>query len=104
MPTADDFTDVYGSAATQRKEYVGPVVNYFGKVNVAEVKVESNPLKVGDKIMIIGPTTGIKEHVISSMEIDHSPVKSVSKGQNVAIQLDFLCRKNDKVYVVRENN
>ena len=103
LPTADDFTDVYRSAASQRKEFVGPVVNYFGQVSVAEVRVESNGIEVGDKLIVIGPTTGTREQVVGRMEIDHFPTKKVQKGTNVAIQLDFLCRKNDKVFVIKEN-
>src|SRR3989338_1817567 len=40
MPTAKDFADSYGSKATTRKEYVGKVLNFYKKSNVALIKVE----------------------------------------------------------------
>jgi len=98
-PTADDFTDVYGSKATTKKVYIGFVKNFFKNKGVAEVKIEAGKLKVNDKIMVQGPTTGVKEQVVSSMQINHKPVNEAEKT-DVGIKLDFLARQNDKVFVI----
>ncbi|MFA5141624.1 MAG: U32 family peptidase [Candidatus Woesearchaeota archaeon] len=102
LPTNDDFTDIYGSAATYVKEYIGYVCNFYSKINVAEVNIESNGLKVGDHLMIIGPTTGVKEQKLSSIEINHHKIKSAKKGRHIAVKLNFLARINDKVFVIRK--
>ena len=52
-----EWSEVYGSKATRKKVYSGKVTNWFGKLSVAEILVESASLKVGDRILIIGPTT-----------------------------------------------
>lgn len=103
LPTADDFTDLYGSNATTKKVFVGYVKNYFKNVNVAEIKIESSELNIGDKLMIIGPTTGVKEQIIKSMEINNQQVNKVKKSKNVGVKLEFIARINDKVFVIKNN-
>ena len=53
-----EWTKNYGSAATERKIYVGKGVRYFSNIGVAEFLVEAAELNVGDKLLITGPTTG----------------------------------------------
>ena len=50
-----EWSEVYGSKATRRKVYCGKITNWFAKIGVAEILVESASLKVGDTILIIGP-------------------------------------------------
>ncbi|MBD3354791.1 U32 family peptidase [Candidatus Woesearchaeota archaeon] len=99
-PMPEDFTDVYGSKAAKKKEYVGKIIHFYSKINVAEVKIESRRLEIGDKIMIQGEKTGVHEQKIRSMEINHKKVKKAEKGKTTAVKLDKKARKNDKVYVI----
>ena len=101
----NQFTDEYGPKSRRRKEYVGIVKNYFKKVNAAEVCVESNALKIGDSVIIIGNATGCVEGKVVSLEIDKKKVRSAAKGCSVAMKLDQkdILRINDKVYVVIES-
>ncbi|MBN1644967.1 U32 family peptidase [Candidatus Woesearchaeota archaeon] len=99
-PTGDDFSDKAGSKATTRKVYAGFVKNFFKKPMVAEVQVEASKLRLGDKIMIQGSTTGVREIIIDSMEIDKMPVKEVEK-RNAGIKLNFVARENDKVFIIK---
>lgn len=96
------FTDSYGPKSKNRKEYVGLVRNYYKKVGVAEIYVESNPIKVGDSVIIIGNATGCVEGKVLSLEVNKKKVKSAGKGASVAMLLDKkdVLRINDKVYVV----
>jgi len=41
----NEWSGVYGSKAKEFKQYVGKVTNYYLKIDVAEVKVESYPVK-----------------------------------------------------------
>ena len=56
-----EWSTVYGSQASRKKVYCGKVTNWFNKLGVAEILIESAPLKKGDEIMIIGPSTGVIE-------------------------------------------
>ncbi|MBD3361784.1 U32 family peptidase [Candidatus Woesearchaeota archaeon] len=99
-PTNDDFTDKHGSKALTKKVYVGFVKNFLKKIMVAEVKVESDNLRIGDKIMIQGPTTGVQEQILDSMQINHKPINEAEKTA-VGIKLNFIARENDKVFVIK---
>jgi glycogen synthase len=47
-----EWSEVYGSQATQKKTYIGKLTNYFTKLQVAEVLLEAGSLSVDDKIII----------------------------------------------------
>ncbi|MBR9691929.1 U32 family peptidase [Candidatus Woesearchaeota archaeon] len=101
IPTSDDWTDVYGSKAKKKKVYVGKIVHFYGKIKVVEIKLETKGLKQGDVLMVQGPTTGVHEQKISSMEIKHKKIKEAKKGKMVAVRLSKTARKNDKVFVIK---
>jgi putative protease len=84
-----EWCEVYGSKATHKKVYCGKITNWFGKLGVAEILVESYSLKVGDKILIIGPTSGVVEYVVPEIRVDLKPVEEASKGTFCSIPLDW---------------
>ena len=89
-----------GSHATQKKVYIGKGVHFFPKANIGEFKIEAFDLKVGDKILITGPTTGAKEAVIKEMYVNDAEGKAAKKGDNITIRLDFRIRPSDKLYKI----
>ena len=84
-----EWSEVYGSRATRKKAYCGKVTNWFGKLGVAEILVESHTLKVGDKILIIGPTSGVVEYTVPEIRVDLKPVQEASKGVFCSIPIDW---------------
>ena len=84
-----EWCEVYGSKATHKKVYCGKITNWFGKLGVAEILVETYSLKVGDKILIIGPTSGVVEYVVPEIRVDLKPVEEASKGTFCSIPLDW---------------
>jgi putative protease len=93
-----EWSGKYGSQATLRKEYVGKVTNYYANLNVAEVRIESQSLNVGDKINISGTTTGIYEDNVSEIRVDLQSVTEALKGELCSIPVTSLVRRNDKLY------
>ena len=85
------------------KKDIGQVVNYYNKVKAAELRIWDD-LKVGDKIIIQGQTTGSITHTIDSMHIGGKSVANVKKGSNVAIAIPTKVRENDFVYKLVERN
>ena len=53
-----EWSTSHGSIATEKKVYVGKGIKYFSKLGVAEFLIEASTLRVGDRLVIIGPTTG----------------------------------------------
>lgn len=101
MPTADDLSKVDNSLATEKKEFIGKIVNYYAKPSVAAVYICSGSLEIGDEILIIGKKIGVKRHVIESMEIHKNPVQEVSKGQYVGIKVP-KCSAGNKIYKITQ--
>lgn len=100
----ESWSKSYGSKASVNKVLIGKVLNYYKKINVAEVLVESNEIKVGDNIGFSGPTTGFFRQKLSQIQIDNRFVDKVLKGKRAAIKSDELVRRNDKVYLFKKNN
>ncbi len=93
-----EWSHSYGSLATERKVYVGPVTNYFSNLGVAEIKVEAAELLKDDKLLIIGPTTGVVELVAKEIRVDDKPVLKSEQGEACSIQTPLPVRRNDKLY------
>ncbi|MDO5814344.1 MAG: peptidase U32 family protein [Methanobrevibacter sp.] len=85
------------------KRDIGQVVNYYSRVKAAELRIWDD-LKIGDKIIIQGRTTGSITHTIDSMQIEGEPVSSAEKGVNVAVAMPEKVRENDFVYKLVERN
>ena len=85
------------------KKDIGRVVNYYNKVKVAEFKIHDD-LSIGDKILIQGTTTGSREHIVDSMEINGESIDKAFKGCNVAVALPFKARENDFLYKLIERD
>lgn len=94
----------YGSQATKRKIYVAKSLNYFSKIKVGEFKVETRNLKVGDKIIITGPTTGVIETEISEIRVDMKPTDIAPKGSICSIPVKDKIRRADKLYVIVDSS
>ncbi|MBR6437867.1 MAG: U32 family peptidase [Bacteroidales bacterium] len=97
-----EWTKKYGSQATKTKLFVGTITNFFGKINVAEIRMETHDLNVGDEIMIIGPTTGVYEDTIKEIRVDLLPVNQTVKGELCSIPAHDIVRRGDKVYKIVE--
>ena len=99
-----EWSEVYGSKAARRKVYCGKVTNWFSKLGVVEILVESESLRVGDDILVIGPSTGVVELKVSEIRVDLKQVREASKGVYCSIPADLggqteKLRRSDKVYV-----
>ena len=95
------WSDVYGSQATRTKVYCGKITNWFGRIGVAEVKVESAPLHAGDRVMVIGPTTGVVEFTADDIRVEFKQVQTAPKGVDCSVALPSgeRLRRGDKLYI-----
>jgi len=96
----NEWSKAYGSKAKQKKVYLGKVLNFYKKHSVAEIKLETHGIKLNDKLMFQGNKTGVKEHKINSIEINHKRFNNAKKGQRVGVKVAFIVRKNDKVFLI----
>lgn len=96
--TIGEWTEKYGSRATKTKLYVGKVTNYFSKLAVAEIKIETNDLKTGDEFIILGETTGVYEDICTEIRVDLISTEQAIKGDICSISTKEPVRRNDKLY------
>ena len=97
--TLGEWNKSYGSNATERKVYVGRGVKYFSKLGVAEFTVEATTFKLGDKLLVTGPTTGVM--YLTATEIhdnDGNPVEEAPQGTRIAIPVTGKIRPSDKLF------
>jgi len=94
-----EWSTTYGSSATKRKIYLGKITNYFRKLGVAEIKLETGDLEKGETILITGPTTGVIETIVSELRDENeNPAEKVLKGTLCSVPSSSLLRRSDKVF------
>ncbi len=98
-PGKEQFTDVEDSAATTVKRHVGKVLDYFLKAGIAQVKIESHEVRVGDVLQVHGPTTGVQEFTVESLRRDAETPLVAEKGTWVTMPAP-RCRVGDKVFFI----
>jgi putative protease len=93
-----EWSKNYGSEATERKQYVGKGIKYFSNIGVAEFLIEAAEIKVGDKLLVTGPTTGAMFLTLDEARVDLKPVDTVKKGVHVSFKVPDRIRPSDKLY------
>ena len=104
-----EWSNVYGSQATKVKVNLGRITNWFGKLSVAEVSLESNDLHKGDEVMIIGATSGVNQFAVDSLRLEEQDTDFAPKGSVISIRVpleggeQYHPRRGDKIYLWKEN-
>lgn len=92
------WTDVSGSKASEKKIFIGKGLHYYTKAKIAQFKIDAQNIKIGDKVLITGPTTGVVETMISELHVDRKPVEIASKGDECTFPIDVKIRASDRLY------
>jgi putative protease len=94
------YSNAYGSQATKEKERIGNVEHFYDKLGVAEIRITSGELREGDRILIIGATTGVYDgRAIGLRADDGSMIERAIKGELVTCAVSSKVRENDGMYV-----
>lgn len=97
-----EWSSNYGSGATKRKIYIGKGLKYFSNLGVAEFLMETQSLKVGDEILITGPTTGAVTQIVDEIRVDLQSVEETVKGEKFSIKVNEKIRPSDKLFKLVE--
>jgi putative protease len=100
IPSSEDYVEVDGSKATTRKSYIGRVLNYYKEAEVTHLLIEAGKLDSGDKILIMGETTGVVEILLKEFYVNDNLSEYAQKGDEITFKSSFLTRRNDKVYLI----
>ena len=100
--TMGEWNDHYGSLATERKVLVGKVTKYYSRLGVAEVAVQANTFKLGDKLLITGNATGAMYLTADEIRYDLKPVEQAEQGWLVSIPVPGKVRENDEFFKIEK--
>lgn len=100
---AGEWSESYGSQATERKVYIGRGVTYYSRLGVAEFRLEAGGFKKGDKLLITGPTTGAVYVTPDDFRYDRTPLEVAEKGHNVSFAVPEKVRPSDKLFRIDVN-
>ena len=98
-----EWSDRYGSQATENKVYLGKVTNYYNRPQVAEMKIETaEHLRVGEDLMVIGQTTGVYRATVEELRLGATaqPVQEVGQGDVFSVKTTEVLHRGDKLYRV----
>lgn len=98
----DEWCNIGGSNSRYHKIFVGKVSGFFGKIQVAELTLEASTLSRGDRILIMGHTTGafefeLDDFLLHGQAVDNAPQKSL-----ITLKIGKKVRINDMVYKLVE--
>ena len=96
-----EWSERYGSQATENKVFLGLVTNYFNRIGVAEAKVQTNEaLSVGDEVMVTGQTTGVYRGTVTELRLDKGEVRTTKQGDVFSFKTRTPVHRGDKLYRV----
>lgn len=96
-----EWSNIYGSKATEKKVYAAKTVGWFSRIGIGDFQCEAEELHKGDKIIIIGPTTGVVELTLDEIQVDYKVVETVHKGDRFTIPVKEKIRPSDKLFVLK---
>ncbi len=94
------WSETPGSKATQKKVYIGKGMHYYPKANIGEFNIQAYGIKIGDTLLITGPTTGAQELELTEMYVNDETGVLAQKGDVVTMPLSFRIRPSDKLYKI----
>lgn len=97
-----EWSDTYGSKATQKKTYIGRGLKYFDRSAVAEFQLDAHSLQTGTKIMVTGPTTGVVWSTVEEIRVENETRDLVKKGETFSIPMKDRVRPSDKLYKLED--
>lgn len=98
-----EWTTQPGSVALDKKVYLGKGVRYYPKLNVGEFLIESGQLNTTDRILITGPSYGMRKLELNPLMINGSPGETACKGDRITFPIDVKITEKDKLYKIVPN-
>lgn len=97
-----EWTPQPGSAATEKKIYIGKGSKYYPKISIGEFILESGSLRIGDTMMVTGPKCGMIKETISTLMVNGEPATEAVKGDKITLKFDTKVTPSDKLYKIVE--
>ena len=78
------------------------MTDYYARLGVAEIQMETGSFRVGDPLLICGSTTGVVEVSPAEIRLDDAHIlQEAAKGDLCSIPVPQRVRRGDKVYLFK---
>jgi U32 family peptidase len=95
-----EWTPHPGSAATEKKIYVGKCTKYYPGIQVSEFLLESGAVQKGDTIMITSNRFGIHKELLNGFRANGEEDDVANKGDKITFPMPQKPSVNDKLYKI----
>jgi UPF0176 protein len=83
-----------------KKIKVGKVAHYFVKAQVGLFTIEQHEIKIGDTLLISGPTTGQETIMLQQMLVNGNDATTAKAGDKITLEVPFRVRLSDQLFKV----
>jgi putative protease len=95
-----EWTPNPGSAATERKVYIGKGTKYYPKIGIGEFLVETGTLKIGDTLMVSGAHIGMMKETMQTLVVNGLEAGEAKRGDKITFPVPAKVTHNDKLYKI----
>lgn len=88
----------------ERKLLVGKGEHYFTKASVAQFSIVNGEIKVGDEVLISGPSTGEERLTLTKFKVNGQDAQVAQTGDKLTFQVPFRVRLSDKMFVIKKES
>jgi len=89
------------SKATQIREFVGVVRNYYADISVAEIELQAAPIKENDECLILSKTDGVIRLIAKDMRKDDQPINQAVQKEWITLKVSQPIKHGDKLYKIK---
>jgi len=93
---------VKGTRTRIKKTLIGKGEHYYPKAQVGQFTIEQGELKIGDRILISGPSTGEQQLIVAALRVNGQEGSVATAGDKVTFNLPFRIRLSDKLFKILE--
>ena len=94
------WSGVESSKATQTREFVGVVRNYFEEVSVVECEIQAMELNEGDECMILSKDEGVIRFKVENMRNEETPVTHAAQKEFITFKVSEPVKRGEKLYKI----
>ena len=99
-----EWTAHPGSAATEKKIYLGKGSKYYPKIKVGEFVIESGAIKAGDTLMVSGPACGMVKEKFEKLIVNGIEATEAIRGDKITFPFGTKVTAGDKLYKIIESS
>lgn len=95
-----EWTPQPGSAATEKKIYIGKCTKYYSGIQVGEFIIETGSIQKGDTVLLTGNRYGVCKETLVDFRVNGEDDDVAGKGDKLTFPLNIKPALNDKLYKI----